>query len=253
MRFIKKALDKMAETMYNSGYSVVLRCTRIFIKQIIDVEEISLKKVSMLLTVLALMTSFTACGTAAESSMDITIATVNVEETETETEPAEKSSAAEEAEGGPLRSEVGILLDALNTIDKLSGCAIDQDQMTTCTDESGTTYYKVTSTQFTSTEDIRSYMNGYLTQDFIHERYSTLLDGDTPLYIDNDGALFVRGMARGCGFAFTDKEPVVEHSSEDGYTILAEYDNYGAMDTLAVLVTQNEGGDWVIYGLSFGM
>ena len=54
-----------------------------------------------------------------------------------------------------------------------------------------------------STADVRSYMNEYMTQDFISSRYYDILDSDTPGCIDADGALYIRNTPKGGGFAFT--------------------------------------------------
>lgn len=238
-----------------------------------------MKKVCMMITVLALMASFAACGSTTESSSTAevqqtetaaettpeTTAEPETEEvteapTEAETEAvteapeesAAESSAAEEAADGPTMAQAKELMEALNTIDKLAACGIEQDKETTFTDANGVLYYKVTSTQFAGTEDVRNYMNRYLTEDFINERYVDMLGGDAPVCIDNDGALFIKDSAKGGGFAFADKDPVIEKTSEDSYSILAEYDNYGTTDCLDIRVMQKDGG-WKISGFSFGM
>jgi hypothetical protein len=53
-------------------------------------------------------------------------------------------------------------------------------------------------------------------------------------------------------YIFSDAEPNIEKTSEDGYSILADYDNFGAKETADIRII-NVNGNWKICGISFGL
>ena len=51
----------------------------------------------------------------------------------------------------------------------------------------------------------------------------------------------VIGASIGGGFAFSESEPQIEKTSEEGYSILAEYDNYGALECMDIGIKKEWG------------
>lgn len=143
------------------------------------------------------------------------------------------------------------LLGALNYIDQIGGGNIPRDDENAI-DVDGRQFAKV-SAQFTDTADLDEYMRSYLTDSFIESRYSGILGGDEPYYIDIDGELYGYVTAKGCGFQWImeDGEPVVEitDSSEDSFTAVAKYDDFGAESEMTINVKM-DNGSWKIDSIS---
>ena len=143
------------------------------------------------------------------------------------------------------------LLGALNYIDQIGGGNIPRDDENAI-DVDGRQFAKV-SAQFTDTADLDEYMHSYLTDSFIESRYSGILGGDEPYYIDIDGELYGYVTAKGCGFQWImeDGEPVVEitDSSEDSFTAAAKYDDFGAESEMTINVKM-DNGSWKIDSIS---
>lgn len=135
------------------------------------------------------------------------------------------------------------LLGALNYIDQIGGGNIPRDDENAI-DFDGRQFAKV-SAQFTDTADLDEYMRSYLTDSFIESRYSGILGGDEPYYIDIDGELYGYVTAKGCGFQWImeDGEPVVElkDSADDNYTITTKFDDYGAEAEMEVRIVKDNG------------
>lgn len=135
------------------------------------------------------------------------------------------------------------LLGALNYIDQIGGGNIPRDDENAI-DVDGRQFSKV-SAQFTDTADLDEYMRSYLTDSFIESRYSGILGGDEPYYIDIDGELYGYVTAKGCGFQWImeDGEPVVElkDSADDNYTITTKFDDYGAEAEMEVRIVKDNG------------
>ena len=134
-------------------------------------------------------------------------------------------------------------MDALNYIDRIGGGNIPRDDENTI-DVDGRQFAKV-SAQFTDTADLDEYMRSYLTDGFIESRYSGILGGDEPYYVDIDGELYGYVTAKGCGFVWIteDGEPVVElkDSADDNYTITTKFDDYGAETEMEVRIVKDNG------------
>lgn len=145
------------------------------------------------------------------------------------------------------------LLGALNYIDQIGGGNIPRDDENAI-DVDGRQFAKV-SAQFTDTADLDEYMRSYLTDSFIESRYSGILGGDEPYYIDIDGELYGYVTAKGCGFQWImeDGEPVVElkDPADDNYTITTKFDDYGAETEMEVKIVR-DNGYWKIDSISYG-
>lgn len=145
------------------------------------------------------------------------------------------------------------LLGALNYIDQIGGGNIPRDDEN-ATDIGGRQFAKVIA-QFTDTADLDEYMHSYLTDNFIKSRYSGILGGDEPYYIDIDGELYGYVTAKGSGFSWIEEDyyPVVElkDSADDNYTITTKFDDYGAETEMEVKIVK-DNGYWKIDSISYG-
>lgn len=189
--------------------------------------------------------------TTTEATADVT--TQNEANAEVTAEPT--SFTAPETQSStdhtaPTTEQAQELIRALNMMERLAGGGLQYDAETVCT-LNGTVYYKVNDTNFASTEDIRRYEEKYLTQDMISERYSAIVGGSSPIYIDADDGLYMKDSAKGF-YIFSDTELNIEKSFEDGYSILAGYDNFGETETADIRIV-NVNGTWKICGISFGL
>lgn len=148
---------------------------------------------------------------------------------------------------------VSNLLGGLNYIDEIGGGNIPKDESQTVV-QGDKTYALVVKTQFASTADLRDYMNSILTQECIAGRYSGILDGDSPYYIDVDGALYGYVTAKGCGFAWIleDGNPVytISDQTDTQFVVHADYDDFGGKSTLKLTVI-DDNGEWKIDKIEF--
>ena len=123
----------------------------------------------------------------------------------------------------------------------------------------GTRHVRVTEPGFTCVADVRNYLRTYFTDSYINERYSGLIDSDSPVLADittstdSTPRLYSRYSPKGCGFQWTGKEPTIEKQTDDMYTILAEYDDYGAAETMAIILVRDTDGTWKINMVTFGL
>lgn len=144
------------------------------------------------------------------------------------------------------------LIFALNEIDLMGGSNIGFDESKTFTDENGYTYAQTEYFHFTSTAQLRQYLEENLTESFLNDRYSGILGTDTPRYIDHDGMVYVRTDIRSGGFSRTDTPIKIENITDSSFTILAEYDNFGAAETMGIDVVKDHGS-WKINNVAFGL
>jgi hypothetical protein len=189
--------------------------------------------------------------TTTEATADVT--TQNEANAEVTAEPTsftapETQSSTDQT--APTTEQAQELIRALNTMERLVGGGLRYDADTVCTINE-ITYYKVTDMDFANTNDIRCYEEKYLTQDMISERYSAIVGGSSPIYIDADDGLYMKDSAKGF-YIFSDTELNIEKSFEDGYSILAGYDNFGETETADIRIV-NVNGTWKICGISFGL
>lgn len=189
--------------------------------------------------------------TTTEATADVT--TQNEANAEVTAEPTSFTAPETQIstdQTAPTTEQAQELIRALNTMERLVGGGLRYDADTVCTINE-TTYYKVTDMDFANTNDIRCYEEKYLTQDMISERYSAIVGGSSPIYIDADDGLYMKDSAKGF-YIFSDTELNIEKSFEDGYSILAGYDNFGETETADIRIV-NVNGTWKICGISFGL
>lgn len=157
---------------------------------------------------------------------------------------------AETLEIVPSVEQARELMEALNNIDRLGASAIPFDEKDVF-EAQGTMYYRILSPMFQSTADVRSYMNEYMTDAWIKERYSSILEAEEPVCIDVDGALYISNRAKAGGFAFSENDPMIVKDDDGQYEILAEFDNYGMGATMHISLKYVEGV-WKIDGMKTG-
>lgn len=173
--------------------------------------------------------------------------------TESSAAPIEQASGSSE-EFEITQEKAQEFLYALDLIDRFGGCGIQYDE-NDCIYTSYGTVYRVTEPGFNTKDDVIAYMNKYLTQSFVSERYSGFFGNHDPILIDADmggwDALYMRFVPKACGFAWSGA-PAIEKQTDDMYTILSPYDNFGATDTLAVSIIRDTDGSWKIDTITYG-
>lgn len=83
------------------------------------------------------------------------------------------------------------LLTVLDKIEKMSQCTITKNADIK-REENGVEYYKVNDKSFGSLSDLKSYVKVSVTDSLLKERYSSLLDGDAPVFKEFDDGLYVK-------------------------------------------------------------
>lgn len=144
------------------------------------------------------------------------------------------------------------MLNAVNFVERISSCGLQFDESQSYTDPNGNVYCKCTETEFDSVNKVSQFMHRFFTPDFISRDYSYILDSDEPLLIDVDGSLYIRYLPRGSRFNYSGGKITIEKSFEGGYSVLAEYDNYGGKETADLQIVFVDG-HWMVSGLTLGI
>lgn len=198
-----------------------------------------------------------------QTQAETTAVPEETEVTETETTAAEtipaqegsESTAAEttatsvsqETEDNAVYEETAEhLFGALDYIDQIGAGNLSKDESDTIrSTESGAVYEKVVKTQFSSTADLKAYMESSLTQKMIDSRYAAILGTSQPLYIDANGSLYGRQFATSGGFSWTSGKAEVSNLTDSSFTASMQYDDFGAAATLTAQIVL-ENGQWKI-------
>ncbi len=144
------------------------------------------------------------------------------------------------------------MLNTVNSVEKIASSGLQFDESQSYTDPNGNVYYKCTESNYDSVHRISRMMHRFLTPEFISRDYSFILDSDAPLCIDVDGVLYVRNQPRGARFHYSGGKVTIEKSFEGGYSVLAEYDNYGSKETADLQIVFADG-HWMVSGLTLGI
>lgn len=144
------------------------------------------------------------------------------------------------------------MLNAVNFVERIASCGLQFDESQSYTDPNGNVYCKCTETEFDSVNKVSQFMHRFFTPDFISRDYSYILDSDEPLLIDVDGSLYIRYLPRGSRFNYSGGKITIEKSFEGGYSVLAEYDNYGSKETADLQIVFADG-HWMVSGLTLGI
>ena len=206
-------------------------------------------------------TETTAEQTQAETTAapEETAETTDTKTTAAETLPAQESSETTAAETTAVSQSAGDtsayeetaerLFGALDYIDQIGAGNLPKDESDTIRSTgSGAVYEKVAKTQFSSTADLKAYMESSLTQKMIDSRYAAILGTDQPLYIDANGSLYGRQFATSGGFSWTSGKAEVSDLSDSAFTASMQYDDFGASATLTAQIVL-ENGQWKIVSI----
>ncbi|MGN1303598.1 MAG: hypothetical protein ACI4YB_01050 [Oscillospiraceae bacterium] len=156
-------------------------------------------------------------------------AALQTEAAETKNSIEENTSETETDMTEELTSEASRLMGALDYIDCIGGGNIPKDE-NDIIEVAGRQYAKVYA-QFENTSDLEEYLTQNLYDSLIQSRYSHILGGEQPYYIDIDGALYGYVTAKGCGYQWITEngEPVISvtNVSDSSFTAVTRFDNFG--------------------------
>lgn len=214
-------------------------------------------KVKLINTVLAALIAAAMLTGCQNSQVDAGITTAangvqqNTQAQSDNTAQPETEAAAPEQEDVDYSGIAMELFGALDYIDQIGGTALPYDETVSFT-EDGKEFYKVDKTQFSSTADLKYFIESYLTADMIASRYSAILDPESSHYTDHDGELYVAPSPKGCGFLYyqEDNAPVISNETESSFTAQMDYDDFGGRATLEIAVVK-DGDLWKINSLKF--
>ncbi len=151
-----------------------------------------------------------------------------------------------------LTAEASRLMGALDYIDCIGGGNIPKDENDTV-EQDGRQYARVAA-QFENTADLEEYMTENLSDELIQSRYSHILGGEQPYYIDVDGVLYGYVTAKGCGFPWIteDGEPVISITdvSDSSFTAVTKFDNFGGECEMQLNIIFTDGL-WKITSISY--
>lgn len=198
----------------------------------------------------------TSVITQAEVTEATTVSETKTAETEADSESVESETSAETEETidmtEGLTAEVSRLMGALDYIDCIGGGNIPKDENDTI--EQGDRQYAKVAAQFENTADLEEYLNENLTDSLIQSRYSNILGGEQPYYIDVDGALYGYVTAKGCGYAWImeNDEPVISITdvTDNSFTAVTKFDNFGGESEMTLNIV-SEDGFWKIASISY--
>lgn len=147
-----------------------------------------------------------------------------------------------------IQTAAQILLTNLNIIDCMGGCAIESDYDNDFVEYNGRSFRKVLDKNYSSKQDIDNFVASYMTGTS-KDYFSFLTNGEKSVFEEIDGELYVANEGRGCGFLWIENDGTydftIEDSSNNGFTIMADYEDYGAISCAEVNVV-NDNGFWKI-------
>lgn len=191
-------------------------------------------------------------GSSSESSEEISETKGETSAADTKKEIPEaksdsESSVTEEESSQSIDYESILepLLTALNDIDCIAATSVDFDETDKYTDEIGYEFYRAIDSRFSSVADLDAYLNKYLTENMRKKQFSYIIDDERSLYIDHDGKLYVCSGGRGCGFEWLDSPAKISDVSENGFTAVKEYDEFGNKSKIELQIV-NTGEGWKI-------
>lgn len=169
------------------------------------------------------------------------------EPVQTETETSEITDTSrhtyeEVSASTDIQTATQILLKNLNIIDRMGGCAVENDYENPV-EYNGRSFRKVLETDYSSKADIDNFVSAYMTGE-AKDYFSFLTSGERNIFEEIDGELYVADESRGCGFNWTN-ETEIKNSDENGFTVIAYYEDYGAISSAEINIV-NDGGFWKI-------
>ncbi len=142
------------------------------------------------------------------------------------------------------------LINAVNFAEQLranaSGVAYDMED--SFTDDNGQLYVRITEEGFNTIDDVRRYLETYITPDAIEKYYGSFFDGSGML-VENNG-LYVRYRPTSVGFQRVG-EIIAKTSDDEIFSVIVFIDDFGTENSVELKVYYHEAGCRVmdiIYG-----
>lgn len=180
--------------------------------------------------------------TSEEYAPSKTNETNSPETSSAENDTAEETEAADDM-SADYTAEASRLMGALDYIDKIGGGNIPKDEEN-IVDVNGRQFAKVAA-QFSNTADLDSFMKENLSDSLIENRYSHILGGDEPYYVDIDGELYGYVTAKGCGYAWLleNDEPVIsiKDATDSSFTAVTKFDDFGSESEMELNIISDNG------------
>ncbi len=181
--------------------------------------------------------------TSEEYAPSETDETNSPETSSAENDTAEETEAADDDMIENYTAEASRLMGALDYIDKIGGGNIPKDEEN-IVDVNGRQFAKVAA-QFSNTADLESFMKENLSDSLIENRYSHILGGDEPYYVDIDGELYGYVTAKGCGYAWIleNDEPVIsiKDATDSSFTAVTKFDDFGGESEMELNIISDNG------------
>ncbi|MCQ2459172.1 MAG: HpaA family protein [Ruminococcus sp.] len=110
----------------------------------------------------------------------------------------------------------------------------------------GEYYYRVNGSKnnLLTQDDIVNYINSHYTEGYSMST-DTLFYGERPVYVEYNGVLYMREVARGGRYSWTDDAPEIIDITDNSFTAICKNDFYGGVLTV-VLYIENDGEGWKI-------
>lgn len=188
-------------------------------------------------------TVITTAGSAITSEEDAPSETNSPETSSAENDTAEETESADDNMIENYTAEASRLMGALDYIDKIGGGNIPKDEEN-IVDVNGRQFAKVAA-QFSNTADLESFMKENLSDSLIENRYSHILGGDEPYYVDIDDELYGYVTAKGCGYAWIleNDEPVIsiKDATDSSFTAVTKFDDFGGESEMELNIISDNG------------
>ncbi len=184
-------------------------------------------------------------ATETEGEIETSVADTKKETSEAKVDSESSATKEESSQSIDYESILKPLLTALNDIDCIAATSVDFDESDKYTDEIGYEFYRVVDSRFSSVADLDAYLNKYLTEKMRKKQFSYIIDDERSLYIEHDGKLYVCSGGRGCGFEWLDNPAKISAVSENGFTAVKEYDEFGNKAEIELQIV-NTGEGWKI-------
>lgn len=154
--------------------------------------------------------------------------------------PAETEQTAANPEYPSIARE---LFEKITVFEKLSSSAVDYDFDVNADGYDG--YYLVNNFPYNSVEEMREDLLNTMSASSV-SRYSSLLDTDSPIYIDADGSVYIQPDPRGGLYTNLLYDTIEIISETDtSFTASVNFDNFGEVSK-AVMECAYVNGKWII-------
>ena len=150
----------------------------------------------------------------------------------------------------PTPKECKVIVDNLQMLDYLmcmSPAVVTYDENEAFCPDEYTTYYKVTDGEFSSIDEIRSFLQRAATSDFIADNYNGIIDGENTNFIEIDGDLYVLYRPIGGIYSFVTDDMQVAEKTEHGYLVTVTDTSYGGNQLIGIeVIYDDDYATWLI-------